>query len=158
MKNKLVLFLSLLICLSSNAREIVIKSPDKNLKATIVLNDKVVAKVCDNDRELFTIDRISLITNCGSIPAEQVRLKKVQRRTVNSTIVPVVKEKRAIIPEVYNEMILNFSDNSSIIFRLYDNGFAYRIVTNSSRELTIKEESAIYSFDSNAKVTYQQRS
>ena len=156
MKNKPVLFLSLLICLSSNAREIVIKSPDKNLKATIVLSDKVMAKVCDNDRELFTIDRISLITNCGSIPAEQVRLKKVQRRTVNSTIVPVVKEKRAIIPEIYNEMILNFSDNSSIIFRLYDNGFAYRIVTNFSRELTIKEESAIYSFDSNAKITYQQ--
>ena len=43
MKNKPVLFLSLLICLSSNAREIVIKSPDKNLKATIVVCDKVMA-------------------------------------------------------------------------------------------------------------------
>ena len=48
---------------------------------------------------------------------------------------------------VYNELTLAFSGKYSIVFRLYDDGLAYRFVLNRKGEVVVENETANYVFD-----------
>lgn len=64
------------------------------------------------------------------------------RRTVNETIRPVVPEKRAVIPDRYNELRLSFGPKLAATFRAYDDGVAYRFETAIGGEVIVRNESA----------------
>ena len=64
------------------------------------------------------------------------------RRTVNETIRPVVPEKRAVIPDRYNELRLSFGPKLAATFRAYDDGVAYRFETAIDGEVIVRNESA----------------
>lgn len=51
-------------------------------------------------------------------------------KTVNETIKPVIPFKFSSIPNHYNQLLLKFSGNYSVEFRAFDDGVAYRFITN----------------------------
>src|ERR1700742_3572704 len=65
---------------------------------------------------------------------------------VNGQIVSPVPEKRRNIPNRYNELILQFRQPYELIFRVYDDGVAYRIGLLFKDSVTIEEESASFAF------------
>ena len=64
------------------------------------------------------------------------------RRKVNETIRPAVPEKRAVIPDRYNELRLSFGPKLAVTFRAYDDGVAYRFETAIDGEVIVRNESA----------------
>jgi alpha-glucosidase len=77
-------------------------------------------------------------------------------RSVNSKIYPAVKEKRAEIPDIYNELTLRFGNNYQMHFRAYDDGIAYRWETGIAGEITVLEEEAVFNFQPGTIVYYPQ--
>jgi alpha-glucosidase len=61
-------------------------------------------------------------------------------KSVKMSIEPVVAEKRKIIPDVYNELSIQFKGDYGLKVRAYDDGAAYRFVTSMPSEVTIKHE------------------
>lgn len=54
--------------------------------------------------------------------------------------------------ETYNELTANFKGNYSVVFRCYNQGVAYRFVTElTSGQVTVNDEKAIYKFPEQAK-------
>ena len=137
------------------ANEIELASPDMRLKAVVSVGQMVSVKVSDGTTVLFSIDSIGLDTDRGFIPATDSKSFKVRSQSVSKTVIPPIKEKQASIPEKYNEITIDYPKGYALQFRLYNEGFAYRIVTKLKGELIVKKEHALYTFDKNAKITFQ---
>jgi alpha-glucosidase len=154
-RNFLLLFVTLFHT-GIEAKEINLSSPDKKLEAVISVDRTVSVKVSDKAGELFYIDSIVMTTDRGHFPTVGDRLSKVRTKSVSGTVVPPVKEKQASIPEKYNEATVEFSKGYALQFRLYNEGFAYRMTTKLDGDLTVQKENALFSFVKEAKITYQQ--
>ena len=151
----IILLLIALFSTKTEAKEVKLLSPDKKLNAVIDAGRTVSVTVFDDASALFSIDEISIDTDKGTFPAPNATIRKTDRKTVSREIVPPVKEKQASIPENYNEATVRFSVGVSLQFRLYNEGFAYRMITEQPGEMTVKRENALFSFDKNAKITFQ---
>ena len=57
-----------------------------------------------------------------------------------SKVIPTIKEKKAEIRDNYNQLSIAFKSGLVVEFRAYDNGVAYRFVTNQKGELVVKNE------------------
>ena len=154
--NIYLLLLSLCVPFFATAKEIKLESPDKRLNAVITVAETVSVSVSDTARELFKVENISLDTDRGLIPALGAKVKGTKNETARGRVIPVVKERNAEMPENYNGVKVAFQGGGTLAFRLYNEGFAYRIETDFSGELVIKKENGCFSFDKNAKMTYQQ--
>ncbi len=157
MKNKIYLFI-FLFCLSSiyvKASEIKVLSPDKKMTLSVLVDKGVSLKLLSGEKELMNATNIQLNTDKGFLPAPGSKVSNVKRATVNKVVKPEIKEKKAEIPEVYNEVTVEFKDKTKLQFRLYNNGLSYRYLLSLPGEIIIKEDLADFSFDKNSKLTFQ---
>jgi alpha-glucosidase len=69
----------------------------------------------------------------------------VLKKEVQQIISPV-PEKRTVIPDVYNELSIQFKQPYKIQFRVYDDGVAYRFITQFKDSITIQNEVAEFHF------------
>jgi alpha-glucosidase len=83
-------------------------------------------------------------------------VRKVQRRSVNTTITSPVPEKRITIPDVYNELRIDFNRPVSLVFRAYNDGVAYRFETRFQDSLVVQNEQATFRFSPASTVYYGQ--
>ena len=80
---------------------------------------------------------------------------KLQKKTItshNEKIISPVPEKRKVIIDNYNELTLQFRQPYTILFRVYNDGVAYRIITRFKDSIIIKNEVALFNFSANKKV------
>lgn len=121
-------------------------SPDQNIKLKIEIGPKIHYSVFFKSEEILKPSPISMVLkdigNLGTGPI----LEGVEQRSVDEEIHPVVREKRAVIRNYFNEISLNFKINFSLIFRLYDDGVAYRFKTSFEENIDILDEEVIYNF------------
>ena len=155
---KTPIFLPLLLTLAftgAAAKEIKLLSPDKKLNTVITVDQTVSLKLFDDTKELFSINEIGLDTDRGTLPVPNAKVRKTTSKAVSNEIIPPIKEKQASISEKYNEVTVALSGGVSLQFRLYNDGFAYRMITELPGEVTVKRENALFSFDRSAKITFQ---
>ena len=82
------------------------------------------------------------------------RVRKVNYREVSEKIFPVVREKRSEIVDQYKEMEIIFRGNFRLIFRVYNDGIAYRIKTDLDGEIRVLNEASGFRFPEDEKVFY----
>src|SRR5207249_2241529 len=71
---------------------------------------------------------------------------------VSEFIVSPVPDIRKNISNIYNELLIQFNQNFSVVFRAYNDGVAYRIISKFKDSITIKNETAIFQFTNGAHV------
>lgn len=82
-------------------------------------------------------------------------VKAASEHTVNQEIVPAVQQKSARIRENYHELRLEMEGNYAIVFRAFDEGFAYRIETSlPQRDVKVYNEQVNLSFAGDYSVYY----
>jgi len=153
-------FLLLMLGLSFSAyaqnKGIVTASPDKKTILSVQLEESVDIQVHSGSELLFEIKNIYMDTDRGLIPEKNPKVAKIIRNSVDRIIIPEIKEKFAEIPEKYNEATIAFKDKSKLQVRVFNDGIAYRFVTELGGDLLILDENADYVFDSSSELTYQQ--
>jgi alpha-glucosidase len=78
----------------------------------------------------------------------------VQRRAVSQEIIPVIPEKYTIIKDHFNELVIIFENNYSLIFRAYNNGVAYRFNTSFNGSIKVISEQATFDFDGGNRIYF----
>jgi len=68
-----------------------------------------------------------------------------------SSSIKGVNYKRAVVDDTYEQLSLSFDGNFQILFRAYNDGMVYRIVTNQKDSLTIENEIASFEFQADKK-------
>ncbi|MFD2999527.1 glycoside hydrolase family 97 protein [Pontibacter toksunensis] len=149
MKHKFFLFVLLMVFGQFAAlaqQNYTVQSPDGKIKATVDLKDKITYSVNHENDQMIAPSPISMQLSNGETLGAKPRLKNVKRNTVNKTI-PTPVYKRSEIKDNYNEMVLNFRDDYSVIFRAYNDGVAYRFATSKRKDFNVQNEEATFNFD-----------
>ena len=116
-------------------------SPNQQLKVSVEVGEKTKWSLTKNNQVLLNPSEISIILQNGEAlgrKARGVHAKTVSRNEVIHTSLYKKKE----IKDNYNELTLTFSGNYAIVFRVYDDGVAYRFVTSRKGALVVKQEVA----------------
>lgn len=147
--NKLLLIVLIFsAAMAGFAQEYTVQSPGG--KAKMVVNiDKdsgITAKCFFLDQEMANLGPIGMVTGDGKNMGSSPKVRKVNRRTVDEMIIPVVAQKRKQIPDRFSELEILFKDPFRLIVRAYDDGVAYRIKADIAGEITVISESASFSF------------
>ena len=145
--NRLITTLAaLLIAASAFAapKNYVLNSPDGRLCVNVETGEEISYTLTHCGDLLMDKTEISMTTTAGEIFGADAKVKKVNRRSLSQTI-PTVLYKKAEVKDEFNEMTLKFK-NFSLIFRAYDDGFAYRFVSHLKGEYQIETETAGFNF------------
>lgn len=155
MKNILKSLLLILIFVSVvTAKEYTVNSPGKKLELKVSVTDVVSYSVMKNGKIILSPSKISMKLDDGKILGLNPKLKKADSKTVKEILTPVVKQKYASILDNYEELTLTFEGKYSLIFRVYDDGTAYRFQTSFPSEITIQNEQSEFNFDKDYKILF----
>jgi alpha-glucosidase len=123
-----------------------IYSPDHNISVSIEINKSIIYSINYKGKKLILPSRISVTIDTAMKNGFDPVVTDTLTRFANSNIIPVIKEKRAIIPDIYKEIIIRFINHFELNFRVYNDGVAYRFATKEPGELTILNEETNFNF------------
>jgi alpha-glucosidase len=131
-----------MLALPAAAETFRLRAPTQPLEAVIRADDTLTLEVRYHGKSLARTPAVGLDVD-GHLRANALpRLSGSARRSMNESIRPVVAEKRAVIPDRYNELRLSFGPKLAATFRAYDDGVAYRFETAIDGEVIVRNESA----------------
>ena len=155
MKNK-VLFLFFLTLISINlvggpnripGDSYLLKSPNGKISVFIKTGDKLKYSIKHEDTQILDDSEIALILDNGTALSSDYQGTKTKKTSVDQ-IIKAPFYKKSQVKDCYNELEISFrNDLYKVIFRAYDDGVAYRFVTNYRKPLVIKAESVSFNFD-----------
>lgn len=125
-------------------------SPDKKLKLSVDAVIGLLWSVQHDNTQVILRSPIELQLASGEILGTNVKVDKIQRSTVNQ-IIPSPVYKKETIHNHYNQLFIRFKGDWGIIFRAYNDGVAYRLITNRKDNLTINNETASFQFEKDFK-------
>lgn len=129
-----------------DAEEFQLKSPDQSIQCTINLEKEVSFSIEKDKQTMVFPSTISMDLQNGYVLGKDARISKVERRTIDQIIKPVVKEKRNAIRDHYHELRIQLGPDYALRFRAYDEGVAYRWETDFSNSIIIESEEVQFRF------------
>jgi alpha-glucosidase len=145
---KIVLFVftALIVIKSFASEKLQIFSPDKTIRIEITADNKLLYSVFVDNKKILDSSLINMQLPDDISLSNNLKIKSTKTRSINEMIVAQVPVSRKNIPDVYNELIINFKNNFSVIFRAYNDGVAYRIATSFKDSVKIENETAQFNF------------
>ncbi len=119
-----------------------LKSPDGSIELNISFDKELKWDVKKNGQQIILPSVIGLELSSQEFPAANDKIKKVNKEEINGMITPVVAHKDSEIPDRCNEMTLEFRSGFSLVFRVYDDGVAYRFKTGFKGNIVVLDEKA----------------
>lgn len=144
------IFLSLLAVLlgisasaATKSKTISVKSPDGQTEVKVTVAEDIRYDVISKGETLMAGNRIALKLSDRTLGENPV-LKSSKIRSVVETLKPDFKLKYAEVENNHSLLTLTFKGNYQILWRVYDDGVAYRIVTSLPGEIDVMEEVVEY--------------
>ncbi|MDP4208337.1 MAG: glycoside hydrolase family 97 protein [Bacteroidota bacterium] len=160
---KITNFLYLLIAIlwlnsmTVEAQKFELQSPNKEIKVTIDIKDSIFYSVLYNNELLLKNCYLQL-----GLLNQTLGLKpKLAGKTasqINETIRPEIAIKNAVIENKCNVLLLKFKNDYSVEFRAYNDGIAYRFITNKKGDISVVKEDFAINFPDNYLSHLQQTS
>ena len=141
MNQRLSAALTLLaLCATLMAKSFTLTSPDGRLTARINVDTAITYSLWAGQRPLILPSALALSTDRG-LWGSGSHLRRATTTSHNGQIA-AWGYKRATVTDCYRGLRLCFREGFSVEWRLYDEGLAYRFVSDQNRELTIRDEVA----------------
>ena len=146
MKRIILLLSALFLCVEAfAAKEYKLLSPNGKLEVTITAEPQLCYSVKCDGEQILAPSQIGLKIYEGATLGEKIAVKKVKRTTVNTEI-PTLFYFRNTIKDHYNALRIDFAARYAVEFRAYDEGVAYRFVTNFKSDFKLENEIAEFAF------------
>ncbi len=126
------------------AKDYTVSSPNGQLTAKIAVGKSITYSLQAGDVALVAPSAIAMKTDRGTW-GEGSALRRATTSAHKGTI-KAFAYKRATVADDYNQLLLQFKDGFALIFRLYDEGMAYRFASTQKRAVTIVDEQAEINF------------
>jgi len=126
-------------------------SPQGKLKVEITVDQTIEYSVSHEGDLMLAPSPIAMTLSEGKSFGIGSQLTGSSSRSIQQTIeAPVYKRKQ--IDDCFNELTLKFKDGFDLLFRAYEEGIAYRIVSHLKQNYKVKAETAVFNFPSDQKV------
>jgi alpha-glucosidase len=149
MKEKTVILVLFLFLLSiANAQKFNLLSPDNKLKVEILIGNTVSYIVKHEQDTLVYPSSVALKLENKTL-GHNPKIKRTEKSTFD-TIIESPFYKRSSIRDNYNQLTFTFKDDYTLIFRLYDEGMAYRFITTGKTDFVVIDEEANFNLGYNS--------
>ena len=126
---------------ASKAKIVSVKSPDGQTVVNVTIADDIRYDVVSHGETLMSANKVALTLRDRTIGSKPV-LKSSKVSAVKEIVRPDFKLKFAEVENNYSLLNLSFKGGYRILFRVYDDGVAYRFGTELPGEIEVMEESA----------------
>ncbi|MBM3297178.1 MAG: glycoside hydrolase family 97 protein [Candidatus Aminicenantes bacterium] len=123
-----------------------VASPGGKIRVAVSVADRIFYMVFVGGERVVSASPVSMTIDDGVVLGKNPRLVKVDRRRGDAVITPPVREKRAVIPDRFNEMTLRFRGGFGLVFRAYDDAAAYRFFVEKKGPIKVNDEEATFFF------------
>lgn len=148
------LIFSVLLHTTAFAKEYTLVSPDKKITIKVAVDKNIFWSILKNQELLIKPSPMNLTLsdgrNLGILPI----VSKSDIGSHNEIITAIVPVRNKLIPDVYNELRLTMKGGYAIEFRAYNDGVAYRFVTElgSNKPVEVTNEQVAFNFNENCQV------
>jgi alpha-glucosidase len=151
MKNILNLFLLTFLSIPAIAQKrLSLISPDGRLQVDVSIADSIRFQLAHDEEIVLNSGAIAMKLGNGKTFGIKSHLKQSKTITVKQEI-PAHFYKRNRINDEYAELTLEFKEDYKLIFRLYNEGMAYRFVSTAKQDFIVNEELAAFQFQKDYK-------
>jgi alpha-glucosidase len=119
---------------------LMLASPDASIQLNISFSNIITYSVRYKEKILIKPSKISMVINGSRVLGENPEVLKSYTRFVDETTRPAVKQKSALVRDLCNMLRIDFDKNYSLIFRVYNDGIAYRFKTHINDTITVNSE------------------
>ena len=148
-----ILCFALLIQTAAFAKDYTLLSPDKKITIKISVGKNITWSVMKDQEILIKPSAMSMVLKDGKNPGIVPVVSKTISKSVNQTIVSIVPVRNKLIPEIYNELKLQMKGNYGLEFRAYNDGVAYRFVTElGTQPIEVNYEEVTFNFNENCQI------
>lgn len=148
MKNLFVLFcfLYLNLVFSQKKQDFILKSPDGKIEIKVSVNDKISWTILHEKDLILASSEMSMTLEGNTILGKNAVVINSKKESVNTSFeTPFYKKKS--VQNNYNQLVLDFKNDFSIEYRVFDDSAAYRFITRKKKEMTVQSEEVILNFD-----------
>ena len=139
---KKILSLCILLCMALLAygqKSYQLASPNGEIKMNVKVSDKIQYDILYGEETLLEKGTMQLQLG-KQVLGVNPKVVKSSTKLVDENFRPVIPFKFSTIRNHYNQLLLKFSGNWSVEFRAFDDGVAYRFITNRKGEVEVKDE------------------
>jgi alpha-glucosidase len=115
-------------------------SPDGRIAIQVTVDDHIHWAAACNDISLIERCRVALTLENGKVFGKNPVLLNTSLDSFHREIKPVVPNKSAVIEDKFNQLILEFEESYSLVFRAYNDGAAYRFRTRMPGNIAVYHE------------------
>lgn len=127
-----------------------ITSFEGNITLKVEVGAKLQWSVKYNGQQIIAPSSISLQLESGEGLGDNVKV--LSSKTAKSdNVITAINYKKSNIPDQYNQLTINCKGDYGVIFRVYNDGVAYRFFTKRKGELIVKNEEANFNFTADHK-------
>ena len=131
---------------ASAADSLSLSSPDKSIQVSVKM-DNAISYMVSMDKKIIVLPSvIDLTMGDGKRMSDLLFIQSKKITTVDQVITAAVPVQRKTIPDQYNELTIQLKQPFNLIFRVYNDGVAYRIATRFKDSVIIKNETALFRF------------
>ncbi len=142
--------------LSSSERAWEVQSPDEHLSIIVDVDEDISFIVKYEGIEVMDVSEIMMDVGVGlELGSKPVVLKGIVER-LSEKISVQVPHKDAIVEGAFNQLILDFKSDYQLIFRVYNDGLAYRFLGLNPQTETVYREDMRLSFPENSSSFFPQ--
>jgi len=155
MKNKLVILILIFaysnVSFGSNQpKRYEEKSPDGIITLMIEFGAKIEWSVKHDGQQIIASSAISMQLNSDEVIGIDPKIISVKNETINQSFQAVVYKKKTVCDN-YNQLTIKCKDDYSVVFRVYNDGVAYRFETKKKGDIVVKNEVANFNFTADHK-------
>ncbi|WP_029272746.1 glycoside hydrolase family 97 protein [Flavobacterium sp. KJJ] len=143
----ILLFLFFLnISFSQKKKDFTVKSPNGKIEVKINVDDKISWTILHEKDVILAPSEMSMTLDENIVLGKNAVVLNSKKETVNTSFeTPLYKKKS--VQNNYNQLTLNFKNDFSIEYRVFDDGAAYRFITKKKKDITVKSEEVVLNFD-----------
>jgi alpha-glucosidase len=127
-----------------------LQSPNGKISVNITIDKEVKWSISHQNTSVLAPSPMAMELGNAEMLGVNPKVASVKTSTVNENF-PTPVYKKQSVKNNYNQLLINFKGNYAIEFRAFDDGVAYRFVTNKKDNITIINESANFNFDKDYK-------
>ncbi|MDA3818437.1 MAG: glycoside hydrolase family 97 protein [Prolixibacteraceae bacterium] len=125
-----------------------VSSPDKKITLTVRNNVNLQWAVTHDGQTIIEPSSIALMLKNGKTPGIGSEIKSSTTKEINTPF-EAINYRKSVVKDHYNLLSLNFKDDFSVEFRVYNDAVAYRFVTSKKGDIVIENETANFNFPAN---------
>lgn len=153
MKKYIVLLLIFFTILPLSAKEYRVSSPDGKLKIVVEDGEVLQWSIQFGSEVLLNPSKLSMeVKGQKNAFGISPQVQRVSQAAIDEVVEAIVPSKQRKIRDHYNELTLKCKGNYNVVFRVYNNGAAYRFETNlKNKEIFVANETVELNFTEDLK-------